>query len=142
MLAKFSTFTEEQKKEIVEICRTLVALSNKARREGILALEDSLDDQLTGANKNERLMFALFRLMVDGIEGKNIAEVADNYIASSASDDFDNFAFTLIKKGVLSIQYGENPRVLQLLCLSYVGFDDEDWFCEQTGFAHWTEYDW
>ena len=87
-------------------------------------------------------MFALFRLMVDGIEGKNIAEVADNYIASSASDDFDNFAFTLIKKGVLSIQYGENPRVLQLLCLSYVGFDDEDWFCEQTGFAHWTEYDW
>ncbi len=142
MNAKFSTFTEEQKNEIVMLCKNLFDYSNKARREGILALEESLDEMMENANKNKRLMFALMRLMVDGIPSESIAQIADNYMESSASDDFDCFAFSIIKKGVLALQAGENPRTMQLYFLSCVGFDSEDWFCEKTGFAHWNEYNW
>lgn len=40
----YSSLSEEEQKEIFELIRKCVELSEQARREGILALEDGLND--------------------------------------------------------------------------------------------------
>ena len=137
MKEKFSTFTVEQKKEAAQICKIIVELSTKARREGIRALESDMDGLFADGNKDKRFMFALLRLLVDGQNLELIEEIADNFADSSASDDFERFVFAVVKRGVHAISLGENPHVLARVFLSYVGFDDEDWFCCETGFGHW-----
>ena len=140
-MQKFKTFTENQKKEIVAICKEISSKSEQSRHEGILSLEENIEDLLTEyPTKNGKFFFSLLRMVVDGIDGTIISEIADNYFESSAENDFEKLMFRLIKTGVLSIQSGENPYVIQRKLLSFVGFDDEADFCAKTGFAKWGEY--
>lgn len=60
----------------------------------------------------------LLRMMVDGVDGKNLSLVADNYIAASCDNDFETLAFNVIKTGVINIQEGNSPDIQKTILIS------------------------
>lgn len=142
-MIKYKDFSEEQKNEFASMGKRLVELSVRSRREGILALEDGLEEIKTEIpTKGGYLLFILIRLMVDGNEDFVISDIADNCAAASGENAFDEFLFKMVKEGVLSIQRGDNPRVLEMRLLSYAGFDCEEDFCKRSGLHSWNDITW
>ena len=125
-LPRFDTLSEEQKKKLLDLCISLVLSSEKARREGILALEDEVYDfeQEKSLDKYKLFQNILMRMLVDGIDGKNLSLVADNYIASSCDNDFETLAFNIIKTGVINIQEGTNPDIQKEILISMLGLQN------------------
>jgi len=94
------------------VVRIMVAFSEKARREGLLALEDELGDMDDEFLKNG------LRLVVDGTDGQVVDGIMSNGIRMEPDEDRCRLK-TLIKEGVLSIQRGENTRILLHRLLSH-----------------------
>ncbi len=133
MIPRYNDFSEDEKNEVAEIAKTLFSSSEKARREGILALEEGLEDFSEKiSDMNSQFLVKLFRLMVDGNDASKISRIADNYTESSCNSDYERFCFLIIKVGVIYIQTGENPRVLAETLASYMGLSAEADFKERT----------
>ncbi len=71
----FKTFDYGEKTAV----QNMVTLSEKARREGILALEEGLEDL------DDEFLKEGLRLMVDGHDGSKIREIMENEIAQTES---------------------------------------------------------
>jgi len=89
-------------------------LSTQARRDGLLALEDEIE------NHSQRSIFGLgLRLIVDGTDGALVREILCNMI-----DMQRDFAMQRIMRiqtdGILSVQTGENPRIQVLKMFSRI----------------------
>ena len=122
-LPRFDKLSEKQKKEILDLCVSLVLSSDKARREGILALDEDVYnlEQASSLDKYKLFQNTLMRMMVDGVDGKNLSLVADNYIATSCDNDFETLAFNVIKTGVINIQVGYSPDIQKTILISMLG---------------------
>lgn len=122
-LPRFDTLSAKQKKERLDLCDSFVLSSEKARREGILALEDEVYDFEQEKSLDKYMLFhnTLLRMMVDGVDGKNLSLVADNYIATSCDNDFETLAFNVIKTGVINIQEGNSPDIQKTILISMLG---------------------
>ena len=132
----YASLSQEEKGAIVAICKELIFLAERARREGILALEDYIDNEpLKIPGKNGRFMYLLLHCIIEGWEAKTVSRIADNYIASSCESDFERLCFSVIKDGVLAIQCGDSTRTMQERFVSLAGLENEKEFREQTGFA-------
>jgi len=93
--------------EAARAIRRLVGFAEKARKEGLLALEDELDDL------DDIFMKVGLRLMVDGTDGDIIDDILSTIIDNEPDEDARRLK--LIKKEViLDIQRGKNTRLLVL----------------------------
>lgn len=113
---------EEFEKEYYSIFDRAMVMSEKSRREGLLALEDLIHE-----NKiNQRdIMEVGLRLVVDGTD----AQIVDNILSNIINLEQENEKKTLKiiqKAAVLSIQAGDNPRILALTLNSYVNIGIEN----------------
>lgn len=122
-LPRFDTLSAKQKKERSDLCVSFVLSSEKARREGILALEDEVYDFEQEKSLDKYMLFhnTLLRMMVDGVDGKNLSLVADNYIAASCDNDFETLDFNIIKTGVINIQEENSPDIQKEILISMLG---------------------
>jgi flagellar motor component MotA len=121
----------EEREEIVFIKRAL-ALSEKARREGLLALEPEIDK--AGIASCDIFEYGL-PFIIDGEDAAFIDRILGNLIAHENDPEKKNLGEAK-KEALLSIQAGDNPRILLKKCISYFGedirqiarklFDDED----------------
>jgi flagellar motor component MotA len=106
--------------EFVEKYNTIVgkALENakKARREGLLALEEELDKEKI--DSRDIFEYGL-RLVVDGTDGSLINEILSN-IVNQEKDEQLRTLMNIQKRAVLSIQAGDNPRITYALLNSLV----------------------
>lgn len=135
MIPAYTSLVQAEKDEVAKICKTMKALSERARREGVLALEDGIEDiESLFSGKNGIFMQKLLRFVIDGHDGAIITQIADNYTETSCHTDFEKLCFLLMKRGVLGIQAGENPHTLAEILVSYIGLDGEAEFREKTGF--------
>jgi len=95
---------------IAEYCKVsarAIYLSKKARKEGLLAIEDEIDSD----RENQRDIFEYgLRFMVDGTDASIIRDLLDNVIGQE-EDKYTRRLMELEKEAVLSIQAGENPRI-------------------------------
>ena len=101
--------------EFVEQYNTIVgkALENakKARREGLLALEEELEkEKIEG---RDIFQYGL-RFVVDGTEKSYIDEILTNII-NQEKDEQLRILMNIQKIAVLSIQAGDNPRITYAL---------------------------
>jgi len=97
--------------------------SIKARREGLLALEDVLDREKI--NARDIFEYGL-RFIVDGTDKEIIDEVLSNII-NQEKDEQLFLLMTIQKKAVLSIHEGLNTRLIYALLNSYTDLPlDED----------------
>jgi flagellar motor component MotA len=90
--------------------------SEKARREGFLALEEKLDQEKIA----ERDIFYLgLCLAIDRVNIEIIEKILSN-IVKQENDEYMLLFKNIQKEAVLSIQEGLNPRLLATLLLSYI----------------------
>jgi len=98
-----------------EIVGRAVAFSEKARREGLLALEEESDQEKI----NDRDIFEFgMRFVVDGTDSELIEKILSNIVAQE-KDESLRLLKTIQKEAVLKIQTGLNPRLLIFLLNSY-----------------------
>jgi flagellar motor component MotA len=96
--------------------------ADKARREGLLALEELIDEEKF--NQRELFEFGL-RLVVDGIDRQIIDRILSNII-NLETENNEKILKNIQKEAVLGIQNGEPLRLLSLLLNSYVNVGIED----------------
>ena len=84
---------------------------NKARTEGLLALDDTLDQEKIDAR--DIFEYGL-RFVVDGTDSRDIDEILSNII-NQEKDEQQRTLMDIQKKAVLGIQAGMNPRMLYAL---------------------------
>ena len=113
---------EEFVKEYRETVSRILLMSDKARREGLIAVDSMIDENKY--NQRDILEFGL-RLTMDGTDGGIIDQILTNII-NLETDDNKKLLQTIKKEAVLKIQEGWNPRLLKLLLNSYVNIDVEE----------------
>jgi flagellar motor component MotA len=96
--------------------------SEKARREGLLALEKSIDEKKV---PNRDIFEYGMRFVVDGTEPSDIDKILSN-IVKQEKDERRLLLKTIQKEAVLSIQKGDNPRITFLLMNSYTDIPLDD----------------
>jgi flagellar motor component MotA len=106
--------------EFVEKYNTIVGKAmksaEKARREGLLALEEELDKEKI--DSRDIFDYGL-RFVVDGTDGSLINEILSN-IVNQEKDEQLRTLMNIQKRAVLSIQAGDNPRITYALLNSLV----------------------
>jgi flagellar motor component MotA len=114
--------TEEFAKEFTKIFDRAVSMSDKARREGLLAIEDCIDWNKV---KQRDVLELGLRLVIDGTDFAFVDKVLSNLI--NLEEDPNKRLLGIVKKeAVLRIQDGSHPRMLMLLICSYVSVELED----------------
>jgi flagellar motor component MotA len=104
-------FTTEYKDIVVRA----LALSEKARREGLLSLEEDADQE----KRDSRDVFEYgLRFVIDGVDGTFIEKILSNIVRQEKDEDA-RILKTMQKEAVLAIYEGLNPRLLYALLNSY-----------------------
>jgi flagellar motor component MotA len=92
-------------------------LSKKARREGLLSLEDAIDQD----KANERDIFEYgLRFVLDGTDVEIVDTVLSNII-NQEKDEQLRLLKIIQKEAVWGIQMGTNPRILYTILNSFTG---------------------
>jgi len=99
----------------VTFLENLMNCAEKARREGLLALEEDFDQEKI----DERDIFAYgLSFVTDGTDSALIEKILSNIIAQEKDEQL-RVLKTIQKEAVLGIQEGLNPRILFHLLTSY-----------------------
>ena len=105
------------------IAKRAVTFIEKARREGLLSLEDNLDK--AKAKKRDIFEYGMM-FAIDGTDSKYIEKILSNII-NQEKDNYMIMLKTIQKEAVLAICEGVNPRMLINIINSYSEFSlDED----------------
>lgn len=103
-----------------EVIISFYNLANLARKEGLLALEDLLEE----AGNAPLLVKIGIQLVVDGTDPALITEIIRNLINSGDIEtEEQRKEAEIILTGILSIQEGQNPRVIMMRMASCLGFE-------------------
>jgi len=105
--------------EYRKVSARAVFLSEKARSEGLLAIEDEIDSDKV----NQRDIFEYgLRFTVDGTDNSIIRDLLENIIRQE-EDKYTRLLMELKKEAVLSIQAGENTRIAVYRLNSFTNMD-------------------
>jgi len=106
---------DEFVKKYYDIAKRAMEFSEKARREGLLALEEKFDHEKI----NDRDVFEYgIRFVIDGTDQGLVDKILSNII-NQEKDENMKVLKTIQKEAVLRIQDGMNPRQLYALLNSY-----------------------
>jgi len=95
-------------KNYSKFAKYAAACAEKARREGFLSIEDKIDQEKV----LERDIFEYgMSFVVDGTDGSLIESILSNIIAQE-EDEYAQIFKTIQLEAVLSIQAGDNTRIL------------------------------
>lgn len=111
-LKNVDNISNHQQNQVIDAAKTIMKLADLARKEGLLALEDMIDTITSDYLKQ------LIILVVDGTFPEIIIEIATNIYWTNASDGVNSMVDYIYLRGMLSIQNGENLRVLDKLLMS------------------------
>jgi flagellar motor component MotA len=118
---------KEFEKAYNAIANRALFCAEKARREGLLALEEEIDSKKL---RNREIMEYGLRLVVDGTYEEFINKVLTNIINHEVESD-KKILMTVQKEAVLSISAGIHPMYLISLLNSYVDIDNDENFIER-----------
>ena len=113
-----------------DLIDTVKGASEKARREGLLAIERDLDQK----KADDRDIFHYgMRFVLDGVAPEIINKILSNIIEQE-KDEYSRRLKIIQKEAVLNIQQGINTKMLQYILNSYTDLTiaDED---KNTGFV-------
>ena len=103
---------------LMETIEKLCELSGVARGYGLLALEEAAYD-LEEFHNGEYLK-SLIMLIVDGIDPDLVETISTTRYFASGVEGIDALQYILLQQGCLSIQAGENPRMIENKLLAFV----------------------
>ena len=96
---------------LMETIEKLCELSNVGRKEGLLALEEAIYcmDEL----HNSRFLKKMMMLVVDGVNPELVESINTSRYFALGLEGVEALQYILMLQGSLSIQAGENPRILE-----------------------------
>ena len=112
----------EDKKCIFAMAEFLITASYRARREGILLLEDYVEEQKNSllfseylSEKSATLIKRLLEYVVDGVDSYHISDIAVysiNSLCLQQVSEIEKLVLMMAAEGILCLQKGENPRYM------------------------------
>ncbi len=114
-LAKKAECSEPEKESLIPLVSLFQNFSEKARREGLLALEVELEKI-----ENPFLKFGM-QLMIDGVEPKALQDILATNIYYSESQGKDLLEKILILEGIQALSSAENSRLITSRLGMYLG---------------------
>lgn len=111
---------ESNSKRITNVLVEILRLSNIARREGLLALEEYAEGYIAEREPEEIFLKKAVLLIVDGTDPEYVRDILSANILVCGTDTLQGYLKFLYLHGILSIQAGENPRIIEekiLACL-------------------------
>ncbi len=115
------SFTDEDKEKCVHIIGWIIQLANIARRKGLLSLESVVKDE-DGVFLKMSIM-----MIVDGCDPEEIKRFMYNLILAEAPIGYELLSRLIMAEGCLSIQDGENPRIIADKLTAMLGDDNGDY---------------
>lgn len=97
--------------EVIKAYDRIIFLSDIARREGLLELEEQ-SEAIEIKNDTDKYLKMLMMLIVDGTEPDMVEEAGINTVIASCIDSYDGLITLMYLYGVLMIQQGQNTRVI------------------------------
>ena len=92
----------------------IIEFSIIARYEGLLAVEEHLEEiaELKLCPKYALFFKKALQLTMDGFDPSDVKIIMENYSYYSSEIPFDSLIFDMILYGALTVQNGDNPRIL------------------------------
>jgi flagellar motor switch protein FliG len=109
--------TREEKSPALTSALAVLHMAERARREGILSLEEDIEDLDSAFAK------ALLRMVVDSTDAEIVRAFGEATIASSGWSGKELLAAMVTLEGVLMIDQGANPHVAEVMLSAYFGMD-------------------
>ncbi len=116
IFSKFD-FSGVHKEALISLIEELIGFSDKARKQGLLSLEDDL-----GMVKDPFLKMGL-QLIIDGTDPELVEEILERIIFFSNATTERVLEYCIMRTGVLGIQTGNNPHVLHHQLYAYIGME-------------------
>ena len=110
-LQESEEFVKENEEMLLEAVKRIKELNNIARREGLLALEEAVITDRSIPVENFLRQFII--LIVDGTDEADVSNMGWCRYYSSLVTDYEALRYLIYLEGVLSLQAGNNPRVLE-----------------------------
>jgi hypothetical protein len=108
--------------ECKNLVENLIGISKKSRTEGLLSLEELIDqDKFLKGN----ILDVGLRLLIDGVDCEHIEEILTNLI-NLETDKEKKFLENIVKRGIIAIQKQANSAVFKLLLNSYANIEIEE----------------
>ncbi len=114
----------EEKQACTKTIALIMTLSQKTRTEGLLSLEDCIQQ-----GDHPFFLKKGVSLIVDGYAPTYVQEILGTYILTGNFDGLELVQRQLTLSGLLCIQAGENPRLIQEQLLPYLGENFHDEAC-------------
>ena len=114
-IRKYVECSKEEKLSCVSVINDVVYLANVARREGILALESEIQKSSNSYLKRGILF------VIDGIVPNMVAGILGITSVFGFKTGVELLKELIMVEGILSIQAGENPRIIEEKLLSFLG---------------------
>lgn len=108
---------EEMTDKVIEAFHRSIALSNGARKEGILYLEE-MSEELDLKDDLQSFLHQQLTLVVDGTDPEFVFRIGMNHIVANAFKSYDGLIALLYLIASLEIQAGTNPRIFEELLMS------------------------
>ena len=96
---------------LLDAIKRILELANLARMEGLLILDEEV--MKIELDSDEEVLRQLCLMMLDGMEPELLAEIGRTRYYSNNLQGYRALRYMMYIEGVLSIQAGENPRVLE-----------------------------
>ena len=119
-LAERMQCSRAEKEELVPLIDLLVRAAEKSREEGLLALEDDV------RSYTYPLLRLGMQLVVDGTDPEIIGAMLRVRILSGNKRGKGLLEQLIICDGALSIQSGDNPKIIEEKCFSYLGEEADE----------------
>ena len=110
---------------LIKTINNIVAISKRAREDGVLSLEESIDNIQDEFKKTLMLMF------VDGVPPNLIFEYGYNIIQTSEIEGTELRNMMIYNRGIVMICEGHNPKLVKQVLNSMIGLM-EDWYEENS----------
>ena len=112
--------SEDEKRECIELVSQIVSMAKMAKRNGLLALVQVAEEA------SSFLLRKGLQLVLEGVQPSLVKTTMEYYILSGTYTGKDLLERCLIMEGVLAIQKGVNPQIIQELLLSLFGEEGHD----------------
>jgi hypothetical protein len=106
---------EEEKSQCIALVSQIVSMAKTAKRNGLLALVQEAEEATSF------LLRKGLQLVLEGVQPALVKTTLEYYILSGSYTGKDLLERCIIMEGVLAIQKGVNPQIIQELLLSLFG---------------------
>jgi hypothetical protein len=107
--------SEDEKSECIALVSRIVSMAKKAKRNGLLSLVQEAEET------THFLLRKGLQLVLEGVQHELVKTTLEYYILSGSYTGKDLLERCIIMEGVLAIQKGVNPQIIQELLLSLFG---------------------